>query len=89
MQTINLTPLPLPLFLYFYPDESKDNVSQFAYIPVHRLFGRFGTVTVQWSIMEGNSTDDLDPVEGTLTFNPGEGEKFIEILTKEDEVILL
>ena len=36
--------------------------------------------------MEDNSTDDLDPVSGTLTFGPGEGEKIVEILTQMDEV---
>ena len=67
-------------------DESKDGRLEYALVPVKRLFGRYGTVSVSWSIMEVNSTDDLDPVSGTLTFNPGEGEKVIEILTVADEV---
>ena len=72
-----------------FADESEGNATQYARVPVQRLKGRFGTVTLSWSILEDNSTLDLDPIKGTLTFYPGEGEKYVETQTKADEAKLL
>lgn len=72
--------------MYLLSDESKGNESVYASLPVHRRLGRFGTVTVDWFLTDRNASQDLEPTAGTLTFMPGEGVRYIELLTKEDEV---
>ena len=67
-------------------DESKVNSTITTQIPVLRTRGRFGTTTVTWTIIENSAGDDLYPLNGTLEFGPGEGQKVIEIETLVDEV---
>ena len=40
-------------------------------VPISRAYGSFGTVTIDWHLVEPSAGDDLAPLEGTVIFSPG------------------
>ena len=61
---------------------------RYARVPVYRRMGRFGMATVDWFLTDNNASDDLQPVAGTLTFEPGVGEVTIDLEVISDQVIV-
>ena len=57
-----------------------------AELPVLRVMGRFSLATVDWILTDASINEDLTPVSGTLTFQPGIGNVSINLQVLADEV---
>ena len=69
------------------PDESKGSNTSVAALKVLRSMGRFGVASVEWFVVDQNSNADLSPLNGSVTFSHGIGEKIIHITALPDEVL--
>ena len=65
--------------------ESTETKTHTVDIQVQRIRGKFGTVSVIWTLSRG-AGDDLTPTTGKLTFYPGESLKLITLESKQDDV---
>ena len=71
---------------HLFSDETSD-INATAAVTVVRSMGRFGTVLVHWRLGDAvNSSTDLSPQTGSLTFNPGVGQMDILITVINDGV---
>ncbi|CAH1797156.1 unnamed protein product [Owenia fusiformis] len=68
-----------------FVDETKGDSKFLAEIRVLRTRGVFGTVLLDWSVTQSNSTD-LRPLSGTLQFVEGQDNAIIQIETVSDEL---
>ena len=71
--------------MYSSAESKGDNVA-LAQVTLQRAWGGFGTSTIDWYVVEAENNTDLAPLSGTLIYEPGEGEKFINIEALPDEV---
>uniref|UniRef100_A0A1I8J347 Cadherin domain-containing protein n=1 Tax=Macrostomum lignano TaxID=282301 RepID=A0A1I8J347_9PLAT len=65
--------------------ESKGSDIQIARLIVARNRGAFGTVTVQFRVTPGN-TSDLSPISGTLVFENGQSQVALPIQSLPDDI---
>ena len=73
-------------FIFTLADESKGSNTSVAFLTVLRMMGRFGSASVEWFVVDQKSNADLSPLNGSLSFGHGIGERTIHIRALPDEV---
>ncbi|ESP05659.1 hypothetical protein LOTGIDRAFT_102713, partial [Lottia gigantea] len=71
--------------MVIYIRESRGSNIENASLPLERIKGSFGTVTVSWTLLPSTG-DDLRPTFGIVTMRPGETTASIDITSVDDDI---
>lgn len=71
---------------FVWSEEARLDANNTALVPITRAYGSFGTVSVDWVLLEPSAGEDLAPLGGTVVFLPGMSSSDIELNVLPDGV---